>query len=204
MQIFTENLGKKFKNEWIFRNLSHTFQSNNIYAITGPNGSGKSTLLQVLASFIPQNVGTIQYATRDNSPIAIDQIFRHIAISSPAMELIEEFSLSEIFDFQAKLNKLSVNKAAFIENLALSQHQHKALRYYSSGMRQKVKLGLCLASTANIILLDEPTTNLDLKTKAWYQNELEKHAADKIILIASNDPQEYEQAKEKLDILDFK
>jgi ABC-type multidrug transport system ATPase subunit len=204
MKIVTENLGKKYKTDWIFRNFNHTFQSDNIYAITGPNGSGKSTLLQVLAGFVLQNTGNTLYYNEQNIEVPVEKIYKNIAIASPFLEIIEDFTLAELIDFQGNMKPYNIPSSQIPTWLELEKHRDKQLKYFSSGMRQKVKLGLCMASSSNILLLDEPTSNFDHNTKNWYQSQLQNLRHQKIVIIASNDPAEYQQANSEINILNFK
>jgi ABC-type multidrug transport system ATPase subunit len=206
MEIITENLGKKFRNEWIFRNFNTNFQTGQSYAIIGPNGSGKSTLLQVLSSYIPSNEGLVKYLNDQNIEIAADIIFRNIAICSPFLELIEEFTLIEAIDFHRKLKGFAnaISASNLVQLIGFESQEHKQIKYFSSGMKQKVKLAFCLFSNAEILLLDEPTTNLDQNTKNWFHENIKKSSAEKLIIVASNDPSEYIFANNIIDIQAFK
>jgi ABC-type multidrug transport system ATPase subunit len=206
MVISIENLGKKFRNEWIFRNFSYEFTIGKSYAITGPNGSGKSTLLQAIASYIPANEGVIKYANDNNQNIEIENIVKYLSITSPLLELIEEFTLTEFINFHQKLKPFSkeFNAGAFIQLLGFDTHGHKQIKFFSSGMKQKLKLGLCLFSQSKILLLDEPTTNLDQATKNWFLENIKNISKNKLIILASNDPHEYIFANEIIDIQMFK
>ncbi len=105
MTIYAENLGKRFNREWIFRQFSYTFQPGT-YAIIGPNGSGKSTLLQVLFGQLPASSGTLQY--HDGSKeVPLDEIHHHLTIAAPYLELIEEFTLTELLKFHFSFKKSS-------------------------------------------------------------------------------------------------
>ncbi|MEI8189775.1 MAG: ATP-binding cassette domain-containing protein [candidate division NC10 bacterium] len=146
----------------IFRNLSFTFEKGHAYAILGRNGSGKSTLLQVIAGSIHPTTGTLKY-TFDGMEISDEKIFRYISCSAPYLELIEEFKLQEMlqfhFRFKAALPGFTINK--IIGMLGFKNQEHKPIRLFSSGMKQRVKLILAFLSDTPLLLLDEPTTNLD-------------------------------------------
>lgn len=206
MQIRAEKLGKKFRNEWIFRNFNYTFQIGKSYAVTGPNGSGKSTLLQILASYAPGNEGLIEYTGCENEIIPVENIFKFLSITSPLLELIEDFTLQELIEFHVKLKPLENNmsNSEFIDLLGFKNETKKQLKYFSSGMKQKLKLGLCLFSSAQILFLDEPTTNLDEQTKKWFLDNISIIKAKKMIILASNDTKEYSFANQIIDINDFK
>jgi ABC-type multidrug transport system ATPase subunit len=205
MKIQLENLGKKFRKEWIFRHVNLTFDAGNSYTFVGPNGSGKSTLLQVLMGIMPHTEGNISY-TSDNQKIEIDDIFKKIVIAAPYLELVEEFTLLESVDFHQKFKtfKDNITSSQLIDLLQLSPHKDKTIKNFSSGMKQRLKLGLAFYSEAPIILLDEPTSNLDAQGTTWYLEQIEKHTTDRLLIICSNQPNEYAFCENIVDIRDFK
>lgn len=141
MQISLSETGKRFNSDWIFRKLSFKFISGGTYAITGPNGSGKSTLLQVIAGAMTASEGSLNYYL-NSTQIEGEKIFRHLAISAPYQELIEEMTLTEFLSFHQKFKPLlpGMQVAKVIENIGLRESADKQIRYYSSGMKQRVKL----------------------------------------------------------------
>ncbi len=205
LQITTQDLGKRFNREWIFRNLNFNFLSGNTYAITGPNGSGKSTLLHVLWGQVPASAGTILYAQGDKE-ISIDQIHQHITIAAPYMELIEELTLFEHLQFHFKLKKSRYNMSIenMLERMNLIQSKDKYISHFSSGMRQRLKLALAFFTEADIVFLDEPGTNLDSQAFAWYIKELQSLPRETFVFIASNQPAEYPEQAIVLNIADYK
>lgn len=204
IKIEADKLGKRFNHEWIFKNFSFTFDNNQSFAITGPNGSGKSTLLQVLAGLIPQSSGNLIYS--DQKIFPIDHIYKHISITTPYQELIEEFTLLEFLNFHLKFRPLrgAINGKDLAEILNLSKSLHKEIKNFSSGMKQKVKLGLSVYSNSPVIFLDEPTTNLDSKGIDWYFYEISQLMNNAILIICSNQRFEYDFCKVQLHIENFK
>jgi len=193
-RIFTENLGKKFNYEWIFRNLSFQFHFGEAYAIVGNNGSGKSTLLQVLAGALPASEGKIWYET-EGKKIAEENFYQHLAWASPYLELIEEMTLTEQIRFHFRMKPmLSLLGSAenLIEILHLERSRHKYIKNFSSGMKQRLKLGLAFYTDTPLLLLDEPTSNLDAQNIAWYKDEISKQLGKRLLIVASNQPEEYE------------
>lgn len=203
--ITVNDLSKRFNREWIFRRLSYRFHGGTTYAVTGPNGSGKSTLLQVLWGQIPQTSGTIQYQ-KNGTAIPIDESFRHISIATPYMDLIEEFTLGEMvkFHFQLKRIRDGLTLNDVVERMYLEDAFDKQLMNFSSGMRQRLKLGLAFYTAADVYFLDEPGTNLDRRAFDWYKKEFNNLPKEAAIFIASNDPAEYPESAAVLHIMDFK
>jgi ABC-type multidrug transport system ATPase subunit len=204
--ITAKDLDKRFNREWIFRKLSYQFIAGNIYAITGPNGSGKSTLLQVLSGFVPSSDGVLQYSYLNQPDIPVEEVYRHLAVAAPYMDLIDEFTLLEQLQFHFKLKKIrgGITIDNLIKIMYLDEARNKYIRNFSSGMKQRVKLGLAFYTEADLIILDEPGTNLDQQAFEWYVTELNKLPIDSLILIASNNPAEYPEKTKILAIQDFK
>lgn len=204
-EVKLKNIGKKFKNEWIFRNLSFSFQSNRSYAVVGPNGSGKSTFIQAIGGIIPVNEGQVQYF-ENNVPLEEETWYKRFSIASPYMELIEEFSLKEAVEFHVRFKpfRKKITTEEFLESILLQKHASKQLKNFSSGMKQRLKLGLAFYSDSEILYLDEPTSNLDHTGFDWYLGLIEQFSADRIIIVSSNEPKEYQFCVETLNVLDFK
>jgi ABC-type multidrug transport system ATPase subunit len=203
--IYLENIGKKFKNEWIFRNLNFEFKKNEPIAVIGPNGSGKSTLMQTIAGMIPINEGMVRFF-ETSSEIPEEKWHKLLSFSSPYLELIEEFTLLETVNFHVKFKPFidGLSKKEFLKIIELDKHSQKPIKNFSSGMRQKLKLGLAFYSQNQILLLDEPTSNLDQNGFEWYQTQVLKTLKNKIVLVSSNEPKEYDFCTKHLNILDYK
>lgn len=202
MNIRLDKLTKRFNREIIFSELDYEFSSGEKYAVIGPNGSGKSTLLQVISGFILPSSGNIHYE-HSGDQIAAEDIYSHIAISSPFMELIEEFTTLEMIEFHFKFKKSLIPVDEILERSYLSNAKNKYISNFSSGMKQRLKLALAFFSESNILLLDEPTTNLDKKTIDWYQTNLNQ-ISKRMVIIASNQQYEYECVKKIIEINDYK
>jgi len=205
MHIVAENLERKFRKEYIFQNFSYTFHSENSYAITGPNGSGKSTLMKILSTYSLPTKGSLKVFNETKELINPDHQHQYISFAAPYTQLIEEFTLEELIDFILPLNYIpntySIQK--FEEFIELKPDRNKYIQNYSSGMRQKIKLGLALISNRPILLLDEPCTNLDRHAKNWFFKKLSENE-NKLIIIASNEEEEINFCKNQLSILDYK
>lgn len=206
LTLEVNQLAKRYNREWIFRNLNHTFQSGKTYAITGPNGSGKSTLMQVLWGQLPQSSGTISYSL-SGKIIPVEEIFSQVAVAAPYMDLIEELTLSEHLAFHFKLRKPRPGYTidSVIEKLYMTESRDKQIANFSSGMKQRVKLGLAFFTDAKLIFLDEPGTNLDEQAFAWYTENLRDPALNNaIVFIASNQKNEYPADAEIISLARYK
>lgn len=205
ISIQTEGLSKRFNREWIFKNLNYTFQSGNTYAITGPNGSGKSTLIQVLWGQLPQTSGHIKYKS-GNVDIPVEEIFHHISVATPYMDLIEEFTLEEQlrFHFRMRAMRQGFTLESILDKLYLTHARDKNISNFSSGMKQRLKLGLAFYTESRILFLDEPGTNLDEQAFAWYLENLQELPPNQLRFIASNQRNEYPENAEVLNLANFK
>ena len=205
MKITLKSAGKRYNYEWIFRNLNSTFQSDKSYAILGPNGSGKSTMLQVIAGNIIPSTGEIFYFENENK-IDPEKFYQHISIAAPYLELPEEMNLEELLRFHSGFKKFHRNLSIhnIIQLSGFEKSSSRQIKHYSSGMKQRAKLMLAIFSETPVLLLDEPTTNLDEQGVRWWKNLMNQYAKNRLVIIASNIEREYEACDEKILIADFK
>lgn len=204
MEINLHNVGRRFNSEWIFKNISYHFLAGQKYAILGPNGSGKSTLLSVLLGSLSPSAGTIGYT--NPQIIRVEDIYQYTSFAAPYLDLIEEFTLQETIDFHFNFKPYSpgLNAEAVLGLLGLEKSQDKALKHFSSGMKQRTKLALACCAATPILLLDEPTSNLDTQGIDWYLALIEKFAATKMVIVGSNQSHEYSFCENRLNISDYK
>ena len=204
MQINLSKLGKRYNYEWIFRNLTYTLESGTSYAILGHNGSGKSTLLTVVAGYNLHSEGTITYE-HNGHVIPAEQAYRQLSLTAPYLELVEEFTLREMLDFHIRFKPLrdKLTTHQLIERIGLQKASSKFVKDFSSGMKQRLKLGLAIYSDTPLLLLDEPTTNLDQEGVAWYQEHVDQNRAGRLIIVGSNILHEYSFCEHHLRITDF-
>lgn len=205
MRISLSDAGKRFNRDWIFRKFNFVFEPGNAYAITGPNGSGKSTLLQVVGGAIAASRGDIRYYI-NNKEVISDNVFRHVSIAAPYLEVVEEMTVTEFLHFHQQFKKFLDGYSVhdIIERVGLSKAADKQIRYYSSGMKQRVKLAQAIFSETECLLLDEPCTNLDHEGIELYLSLISAHASNRLVLVSSNDEQEYGFCNERISILDYK
>ncbi|WP_025141729.1 ATP-binding cassette domain-containing protein [Pedobacter jeongneungensis] len=204
MKISLQKVGRRFNKEWIFRDLSTEFSSGNSYAILGPNGSGKSTLLSVLNGSLSPSEGEITFS--DTAKIPVENIYRHISLAAPYLELVETFTLKEIIDFHFKFKNFAAGLDAkkLIGVLGLEKAANKEIKYFSSGMKQRTKLALACCTDTPILFLDEPTSNLDVQGINWYRELIENFGKDRLTIIGSNQIQEYDFCTDHIQISDYK
>lgn len=205
MIITLQDISRRFNFDWIFRNIHYTFNAGNAYAIIGPNGSGKSTLLRVIAGQLTPSAGSLRFQSGD-AEIPIDQIFRHVTYAAPYLDIMDDFTLEESLHFHARFKPWlsGLNHSAVLQLSGLSSHKNKHIRHFSSGMRQRVKLVLAVCAQSDILILDEPTTNLDEAAAQWYTELISAYSRDRITLVGSNQQREYSFCNAHIDISHFK
>ncbi|WP_316810552.1 ATP-binding cassette domain-containing protein [Pedobacter heparinus] len=204
MTISLQNVGRRFNQEWIFRNVNYTFNAAEKYAVLGPNGSGKSTLLSVLLGNLTLSEGMVAY--ENGALVPVENIYRHISFAAPYVDLIEEFTLQETIAFHFKFKGFyaGMDAEAVLDLLGLAKSQDKALKYFSSGMKQRTKLVLACCAATPLLFLDEPTSNLDKQGVSWYLELMERFGADRTLIIGSNQEVEYSFCNHFVQLTDYK
>jgi ABC-type multidrug transport system ATPase subunit len=204
MKIIIEEGAKRFNYEWVFSGFNYSFESNFSYCLLGPNGSGKSTLLQIIAGFQSLSSGKISF--QNEKSIDNDLIFREITFCAPYQELIEEMTLNELikFHFQFKTLRKDFSQNSLTELFQLQSAGNKTVKNFSSGMKQRVKLGLAFAADTQILLLDEPLNNLDENGFTWFHEMVKSFTKDRLVIVASNQLEEYSFCKYQLNLSGYK
>ncbi|RYZ54216.1 MAG: ABC transporter ATP-binding protein [Sphingobacteriales bacterium] len=205
MKISLEHISKKFQKHWIFRDINYEFQEAGAYALLGSNGSGKSTLLRIIAAMQSPSRGKLSYIS-DGRQVETTVVFPYISFCAPGMEIVEELTMREFFQFHFSFKKplpgLSID--SIITLTGLEGAADKLVGDFSSGMKQRVKLAQAIFSHTPVLLLDEPCTNLDQSGMEQYKSWMSTYAADRLVIIASNDEREYFLCREKLDVEQFR
>ncbi len=206
MTINLEQLGKRYRYEWIFRDLNYHFEQGKGYAIMGGNGSGKSTLMQVLSGYLSASKGTIVYHDQ-GKPLARETVYQQLSFAAPYIESLEDFTLREAVDFHWQFKTMHLSKTDLLERLEYPKSAYrKAVKFFSSGMQQRLKLALAICSDTRLLLLDEPTITLDRAAIDWYMALLQDYAyqPDRLTIIASNVEEDFMGCQHRLDLLAYK
>ena len=190
-------ISKHFNRDILFREFTFNFKNNNKYAILGENSSGKSTLLKIIGGVLSPTKGEINYS---ENIVESNQI----SFTSPEMDLLHDYSVQELFDFhfQFKKHKITINEQLTASKLS----EFKDKKYYtlSSGLMNKVKLSLAIFSDSPVLLLDEPCTNFDHENIKWYAKMIKEYCDNQLIIVASNNANEYNFCNEHINIQNFK
>ena len=206
MEVQLLDIGRRFNQGWIFRHINETFQSDEHVVFRGANGSGKSTLLQVILGSLTASEGEVKFNVKGQK-LDHDGMLHQVSICAPYQELVEEFTLVENLEFQSKLipfrDGLSLDLV--IEIMNLKEHNNKQLKSFSSGMKQRVKLASAILADTQLVLLDEPASNLDQTGIEWYNNLVSENSAGRLFIVCSNSQgEEFSFCKKELNVMDFK
>lgn len=205
MQIELAEIGKKFNREWIFKDLNHIFKLNSITAVQGTNGSGKSTLLKIISGAELPSKGNLSYFDQSQNRIELNEVYQQISFVGPYMDLPELLTIQEVYEFHIKFRPIQLSFQEFAKCVFLEDETNKLIKNYSSGMRQRLKLGLSILSNSPILFLDEPCSNLDQKGIDFFQELLRNNSKNRIIIIGSNeDKNETFMARETINIMYYK
>ena len=206
LRLAINDLSQAYHRKYVFKGITLERTTEQHLAILGSNGSGKSTLLKTLTGALIPFGGSVTTEINGAS-IAEENQFKYLSLAAPYLELIEEYTLIEFLNFYTKLKPLradfSVQK--FIQEAYLEEAQDRELRYFSSGMKQRVKLALAFFTDCPFVFLDEPLSNLDKRGYDWYQSLTEKYTKDRLFFVCSNETEaEYAFCSSSIRIEDFK
>ena len=182
-----KNLSLKYGDHYIFRNLSFAVEKNDFLCIVGPNGSGKSTLLKCILGEIKPNQGEIKFENHSQRKV-IGYLPQnpHYNPSFPASvyEVVASGSLNQIGLF-SKYPKQKIEKA--LGTLRIADIARQQFSTLSGGQRQRVLLARALVASSNLLILDEPSNNLDYNSKQEFYRTLEKLNKSTTILMVTHD-----------------
>jgi ABC-type multidrug transport system ATPase subunit len=201
-RIVLDHISKRFDYQWIVKDITYTFSSDVITGITGSNGSGKSTLLKIISGYLSPSNGKIEYYSNKSSAIHNDDVYKHVALAGPYTDVIQEYTLKEMYDFHQYFKPLiGVSEyKEFLDMLQLPPVSNKTISQFSSGMKQKIQIALALLSDTEFLLLDEPTSFLDDNAKQWFVDMLMTNRNDRCVIIASNDRYDLDLCDKKLEV----
>ena len=169
-------------------------------AITGRNGSGKSTLVKIIAGLLGKTSGDVTIS-ENNSVIKQDSVYKYLGFVSPYLNLYDEFSGYENLKICSDIRGLgSDNINDVLNRVGLYERRNDLLKIYSSGMKQRLKLAFGILHNPAILILDEPTSNLDKDGVKVVDDIAEEYKKDRILIIATNDEHEKSLCEKEFNI----
>jgi ABC-type multidrug transport system ATPase subunit len=195
LSIALEEVEVRFRRQLLFPPLSWQFESGKTYAITGPNGSGKTTLLRIIAGQKRADGGKISWQ-KDSKELDPESWYSDLSWSGPYLEYPNELDLQDLlnqhFWFKSPVANLSVNDIPTLLNL--KPHLDKKVKLFSSGMLHRLKTGLAVLTQSEVLLLDEPTANMDVENRTRMLDLIQQYKHNRLVIIASNMEEEYSKA----------
>ncbi|MEZ5172467.1 MAG: ATP-binding cassette domain-containing protein [Bacteroidia bacterium] len=187
MYVSLNQISKRYNFNYIFKEVNARIEPGNPLVILGPNGSGKSTLLGIISGHIPASGGKISWELNGGS-LEDSLVYQQISLAAPYLELIEDFTLEEQirFHFQLKPSAEGLKLPEIVRLSGLEKARHRKIHYFSSGMKQRLKLVLAILSDVPLLLLDEPLSNLDASGADWYAGLIKRFGSSKSIVVCSN------------------
>ena len=204
--IQAQNLAKLFGRRLIFKDINFNWTDKGIFGISGPNGSGKSTLVKIVAGLIAPSSGKIIHKNSDGEIIP-EKLHNHIGFVSPYLVLYEEFSAWENLKIFAKIRGVDFNEnkvTYYLTQFLLENRKDDLVKTYSSGMKQRLKFIFALMHSPEVLIFDEPTSNLDEEGKKVVYKIVNEEGKQRIVIIASNEVKDLELCSEVLLLEKFK
>ena len=197
LSIRLEQVGHRFGTRKVFSGINLEVAAGQVCTVTGPNGSGKSTLLRIVAGLLAASEGTVSVTVSGliRSAAARRDFLGYV---SPDLTLYRELTAAENLQFFARLRGITLTRDDLIERLTqvgLRGRGRDLVGTYSSGMRQRLKYAFALLANPPILLLDEPTANLDVSGIAIVETIVaaqRRRVGGGLTIIATNEPRELE------------
>ena len=176
--ITIEHLKKTFKkhNVEAVKDVSLQVNDGEIFALLGPNGAGKTTTMRMLSTLLLPTAGTISYDGKALSADTVD-IRRRIAFLTNEIRLDGQFTPDELANFYGKLYEMTPeaiekNKKHLFDYFGITEFAGRRYETFSTGMKQKTSLAICLLHDPDTIIFDEPTNGLDILTQRLIEQYL--------------------------------
>jgi heme exporter protein A len=204
--LISESVTKTFSRRLIFKDISFKLNSSSIFGIAGPNGSGKSTLVKIIAGIISPSGGKLIHQLNGDE-IKPEKLHNHIGLVSPYLVLYDEFSAYENLNYFSEIRGVTFNKEkvdGLLNKFRLFHRKDDLVKAYSSGMKQRLKFIFALMHSPQLIILDEPTSNLDDEGKEVVYELIREEGKKNIVLIASNEKIDLNLCSERINLDEFK
>ncbi len=201
-----ENITKTFGRRLIFKNISIKLNAPSVIGISGRNGAGKSTFVKILAGLISPSKGKVKHYLSDKL-IETEKVFKHLGFVSPYLVLYDEFTATENLFYYCKIRNIDYDKSfakELLEKVNLYDRRNDLVKTYSSGMKQRLKYAFALIHKPSLIILDEPTSNLDNSGKQVVYEFIETYGKEKLVIVASNEQSDLDYCNEIIELEKFK
>lgn len=197
--IHSENVSRRFGNVPVLKNISFRLEAGSSMAITGPNGSGKSTLLQIAAGLQAAGSGCVTRRVNDTD-LTAENFSDYAGYTGPLVNPYDMLTASENLAFTVKDRTAKERISDMLDYFNLYKDRNKIVKYYSSGMKQRLKLIHAFINDPLIIMLDEPGSNLDTQGKDKLFGKIETLKSGRIVIIASNEQDEINLCSARMEL----
>ncbi len=204
--LSAEAINKTFGRRLIFKDISFNLNAAAIFGISGPNGSGKSTLVKIIADIISPSSGKLIHKI-NGTEIKPEKLHNHIGLVSPYLVLYDEFTAYENLNYFAEIRDIAFNKKRvddLLERFLLYNRKDDFVKTYSSGMKQRLKFIFALMHSPQLVILDEPTSNLDDEGKEVVYDLIRDEGNKNAVIIASNEKTDLSLCSSMIDLKDYK
>ena len=201
LSLEATGIKKVFNRRTVFDNVSFSISSRQTLLITGRNGSGKSTLVKIISDVLSPTDG--EMVVREGETTLKENRSELLGLVSPYLQLYEEFSAEENLWYTIALRgkKPDVTQIhSLLKKVFLLNRKDDPVRTYSSGMKQRLKYAFALAHSPRILILDEPTSNLDAEGIAMVKEIMNEHCETGILIVATNDLSDVERFDIQVDL----
>jgi heme exporter protein A len=203
LRIIAENVEKKFNHRHVIKGINFQLEEADSLVVTGANGTGKTTLVRMISGLLSPSSGKIEYFL-DGQQISRESVYSRIGLVGPYLQLYKDLTAWENLAFFAKARHGKVDADRILdlmEYVGLAGREHDELKTYSSGMLQRIKYVAALYHDPDILILDEPTANLDEVGKHLVYDIIEKHKQQHIVIIATNEVEEIKYGAKRVDVV---
>lgn len=193
------NLGKKFGQRLVFSQIDIILNTGDSLAVIGPNGSGKSTLLKILVRLLRPTIGDVQFS-ESGRKLDEESIRRKLSFVAPYLNLYDQLSGEENLQFFASVrggNLTGKEIESLLVQVGLERRGLDLVSTYSTGMKQRLKYAVALSNRPQFLFLDEPMSGLDDSGKAIVTDTIQKLRAQCLIILATNEKEEYSLAQQQ-------
>lgn len=200
--LLAHNLSKRFGSRGVFRGVSFEVESGQVAAVVGRNGAGKSTLLRIVAGLTAPSSGEVLWQSQTPDPKP-ESPRNHCGLFAPDAALYAELTALENLQFFARARGLKRDEGALmahLERFALDKRRDDLAGELSSGLRARLKLAVATLHAPLILLLDEPSANLDDAGRALLQDVLSQQRARGLALLATNDARDLASCDARIEL----
>ncbi len=193
MILKSRRLKKVFNRRVVFKDISFEVRSGQVLSITGPNGSGKSTASKMICGILTPTSGEVSFEN-EHGKIERDDIHKHVGFVAPYLELYGEFTAFENLKIEIRARRMpkseDQNALEILRRVGLFNRRDDEVKGFSSGMKQRLKYAAAIIHNPDVLVLDEPTANLDVAGTEMVFSLVEDYRKDRIVIVATNDSEE--------------